>query len=100
MATKTKTFKIGEYCQGGIITAEVKGDKVIVIGKEWDYSKGSNRGSDQSGAKEFTRLEIDRTEYNAEHRVLDFLCDLTISYYADEVMKFIKTNATFNHSSW
>lgn len=97
---KTKTWKIGEYCKGGIITVEVKGDEVNIIGKEWDYSKGTSKGSNQSNAKEFTRLTIDRTEFNAERRIDMFLFDLTTSYYAGQVMEWIKEQTVFNHSNW
>jgi hypothetical protein len=31
----TKTWKIGEVCQGGIITVEIKNSAISVIGKEW-----------------------------------------------------------------
>jgi hypothetical protein len=36
----TKTWKIGEYAKGGIITVEARGKKVTVIGKEWDFTTG------------------------------------------------------------
>lgn len=39
----TKTFKIGEYCKGGIITVETKGSTVHIIAKEWDYSQGTRK---------------------------------------------------------
>ena len=55
---KTKTFKIGEYCKGGIITVEIKGKQIDVIAKDWDYSKGTMKSSDQSNAKEFDRLTV------------------------------------------
>jgi len=95
---KSKTFKIGECCQGGIITVEIHKSKVSIIGKEWDYSKGSNRGSDQSGAKEFTRMEFalptkeSRDMYGPmdQRDMYEFLTELTTSYYAEEVLKFIK----------
>jgi hypothetical protein len=44
----TKTFKIGESCKGGVITIETTKTQVNVIAKEWDSSKGYNKGSDQS----------------------------------------------------
>jgi hypothetical protein len=40
MAKASKTFKIGEYAKGGVITAEVQGKVVTIIGKEWDTSQG------------------------------------------------------------
>jgi len=87
----TKTFKIGEYAKGGVITAEVKGKVITVIGKEWDFSKGSRKSSDQSNAKEFTRGTVLANEQDAEWKLSNFLCDLTTSYYADEIIKWIKT---------
>ena len=98
--TKTKTWKIGEYCKGGIITVELIGDEVNIIGKEWDYAKGTSKGSNQSNAKEWTRLTLDRTEYNAERRCDMFLFDLTTSYYAGQVLEWIKGELEFNHSNW
>lgn len=92
MAKKSKTFKIGEYAKGGIITAEISGKTISIIGKEWDYSKGSNRSSDQSGAKEFTRGTFQVDEHNAYRKIADFLCELTTSYYSDEVLKYITAN--------
>jgi len=91
----TKTFKIGEYCKGGVITVETTAKKVAVIGKVWDYSKGSTKGSDQSKAKEFTRLEVMVDEPDARLNIDWFLFDLTTSYYADEVMKWIESKVSF-----
>lgn len=92
----TKTWKIGEYCQGGIITVETKGNKVAIIGKEWDYSKGTMRGSDQSGAKEFCRLEDDAEVSGADRRMVEFLEDLTTSYHAGQIMDWIVTKVKVN----
>ena len=92
----TKTFKIGECAKGGIITVNVKGwtgNIVQVIGKEWDFSTGSRRSSDQTNAKEFTRLEVVATDNRAKREVLEFLQDLTTSYYADQIMKWIESKA-------
>jgi len=91
MAKATKTFKIGEYAKGGVITAEINGKVITVIGKEWDYSKGSRKSSDQSNAKEFTRGTVLANEQDAEWKLSNFLCDLTTSYYADEIIKWIKS---------
>ena len=92
----TKTFKIGEYCKGGIITAEVTGKKVAVIAKDWDFSQGSRRGSNQTGAKEFDRIEVNASEGFAGRRKVDeFLNELTSCYYADTVLKWIETKVEF-----
>ena len=88
-----KTFKIGERCKGGIITVETKGDKVTVIGKDWDFSAGSNKGSNQSNAKEWTRLEVDAKSSSSRNEVDDFLNDLTSCFYSDKVLKWIEDEA-------
>jgi hypothetical protein len=92
----TKTFKIGEYCKGGVITVETKGKVVTVIGKDWDVSAGTTKSSNQSKAKEFTRLEVN-LEFNtrAESSIDDFLHDLTTAYYANQIMEWIKTKVKF-----
>lgn len=95
MASYIKTFKIGEYAKGGVITVEIHNNEVNIIGKEWDYSKGSNKGSDQSNAKEFTRLTVDAELNHSYRQALDFLCDLTTSYYADQVMEWIESKIKF-----
>lgn len=93
---QSKTFKIGEYAKGGVITVEIKGKTVTVIGKEWDFSTGSRKSSNQSKAKEFTRGTCVVTDNNAYRNTLDFLCDLTTSYYADEIMKWIESKVKFS----
>jgi len=61
-----KTWKLGEVCRGGIITVETKNNIIKVIGKEWDYSQGTNKGSNQSNAKEWTRLEVNAEVSDAD----------------------------------
>lgn len=100
MAKATKTFKIGEYAKGGVITAEVNGNKVTIIGKEWDYSKGSNKGSDQSNAQEFTRETVDTTNDGAYRTLIEFLNDLTTHYYSEQIMEWVKTKVQFKPSFW
>lgn len=91
--TKTKTWKIGEYAKGGVITTEIDGTTAKIIGKDWDFSTGSKRSSSQKNAKEWTRLEID-TEYNrnAYREAFMFLTDITTSGYADKILKWFKDN--------
>lgn len=91
MAKATKTWKIGEYAKGGVITVEITGKVVSIIGKEWDTSTGYKKSSNQSKAKEFTRGTVLANERNAEWKLSEFLCDLTTSYYAGEIIKWIKS---------
>ncbi len=91
MATKTKTFKLGEVCRGGIITVEVTGKLVVIIGKEWVMSQETSRGSNQSNAKEFTRGSVMADERNAYRKIDDFLNDLTTSYYSGKIIEYIES---------
>jgi hypothetical protein len=96
----TKTWKLGEYAKGGVITVEATKTKVTIIAKEWDYSQGSNKGSNQSNAKEWNRLEVSTNSNDAETKLDWFLFDLTTSYYVGEIMDWIKTKTTFKKNDW
>ena len=91
MAKATKTWKIGEYAKGGVITVEITGKLIVIIGKEWDTSTGYNKKSNQSNAKEFTRGTITADDREAYRKMYDFLSDLTTHYYADTILKWIQT---------
>ena len=91
MAKASKTFKIGEYAKGGIIQVVIEGNNITVIGKDWDMSKGTRKGSDQSGAKEFTRGNFVATDHNVKRQLDEFIIDLTTSYYTDTIVKWIES---------
>ena len=101
----SKTFKLGEVCRGGVITVKIKDNsnfknaKVIsIIGKEWDYSKGSMRGSDQSGAKEFTRCTVVSSDETAKRQAETFLTELATSYYTGQIIEWIESKVKFETS--
>lgn len=96
----TKTWKIGECCRGGIITVVIKHTKITIIGKEWDLAKGSNRGSDQSGAKEWTRFELQALEYDAYRKAYAFLSDLTTHYYTNTIIEWIEEKIGYKIKSY
>jgi hypothetical protein len=98
---KTKTWKLGEYAKGGVISVEVNktfryGNVITIIGKEWDYSKGTNKNSNQNNAKEFIRSIILSNDSEAERKMFFFLTDLTTAYYADNVIQWIKSKIKIN----
>jgi len=96
-----KTWKIGEYCKGGIITVKTSKTKVTIIGKEWDYSAGSTRGSNQSQAKEWCRLEVKVIDNEVYSKLNEFLNDLTTSYYADTILDWIEQTVTLpKYTGW
>ena len=94
MAKATKTWKIGEYMKGGVLTVEVNGENIAIIAKDWDTSTGYSKGSNQSGAKEFDRETFLSTDSNVERKMMDFLEDLTTHYYASTVVDWIKSKVT------
>ena len=92
-----KTWKIGEYAKGGVISVEIdstfrNGNVITIIGKEWDSSQGYKKNSNQSNAKEFIRTTIHSSyDSDAERKMFIFLTDLTTAYYADNIIEWIKT---------
>ncbi len=96
MAKITKTWKIGEYAKGGIITVEISGKTISVIGKEWDFSAGGRRSSNQSNAKEFTRETVLSTDANAHRKIDCFLNNLTTCYYSGQILKWIESKMKLN----
>ena len=93
----TKTFKIGEYAKNAVIATQ---DKVTIISKEWDFSAGSNKNSNQSNAKEAHRIVVDPyATYQAETQLLEYLCEETSSFYANKILNWIKTNVKFSPSN-
>lgn len=96
----TKTFKIGEYCKGGIITVDIKGKVITVIGKDWDFSKGSRRSSDQTNAKEWTRGTTLSNEKDARWKLERFIGELTTSYYTGQIIDWIESKVKLETQSF
>lgn len=86
-----KTWKIGEYAKGGVISVEINTNQIAIIGKEWDSSQGYRKSSNQSNAKEFTRITIAKNDSDAQNKMFFFLTDLTTAYYADTIIEWIKS---------
>ena len=82
-----KSFKIGDYAVGGIIQVELKGKMLSV--KALDYN---SKREVQSGS-------ILTDEYNAYWKTMNYLNELTSSYYADKIMKFIESKTELNNRS-
>lgn len=96
----TKTFKIGEYCKGGVITVEITKKTITIIGKDWDTSTGYNKSSDQSNAKEFTRETVAIGDSQANRTLTQFLNELTTHYYSEQVMDWIRSKVNLPKSFW
>ena len=73
-----KTWKIGEYAMGGIIRVSTKPRGVFSVECiDWDTK------------------EVIRWRYvHGYNELLDFLEDLTTSYYADKIVTYFKTKTT------
>jgi len=85
---KTKTWKIGESCVGGIIQAKVSENAyfpgsttVKILIKDW-------KTKEILDSQVFGRIH--------ESRLESFLHDMTTSYHASNVMEWVKENA-FTH---
>jgi hypothetical protein len=98
MAKQTHTWKIGEYCSGGIMTVEITGKIIKVLNKEWDHSKGSRRSSDQSQAEVLQTGIVEITDPKAYRKLLEFINQFTTPYYTDQILDWIisKTSVTKN----
>lgn len=86
MAQAQKTFKIGEYCKGGILTVKITGKLIEVKALDWNTRKQVMSGS------------VLCNERNAQWKLNDFLNDLTSSYYADKVLTWIKSKVQFDYT--
>lgn len=94
----TKTFKIGEYCNGGIITVETDNENAVIIQKQWDYSQGTRRSSNQKNAQELDRVTVHIHDTDAINKMEDFLHNITSSYYAEQVLDFVKSKIEFKRN--
>jgi hypothetical protein len=88
----TKTFKIGEYCMGGIITVTIKKDIKIEC-KDWDSKKVISMNT-------YPIKKYDHFEKNVVWQIDDYLNDLTSSYYAEQVMEYIKSKADIGYKEF
>jgi len=96
MKKKTKTWKIGEYAVGGIITVNIIGKMIQIVNKEWDFSTGSRRSSDQSNAKVLSTGTIINesnplNEKNVYREVYEYLSSLTTHAYAEKIIEWIES---------
>lgn len=73
----TKSFKIGEYCIGGIIKVEIKKDTVIF------------QALDYHSKNEVLNFTYSIKDINLRD-VWFSLTELTTSYYADKIIDWIK----------
>ena len=85
-----KTFAIGEYCKGGVISVEIKKDEITIIGREFDSDKPNNS---QQNSEEWIRKTFSDKSSDSKREIDLFLNDLTSSYYAEKIMDFIKENS-------
>jgi hypothetical protein len=91
----SKTFKIGERARGGVITAETKGNTVTLIAKLWDTSAGYTKSSNQSNAKEMYRITVNVNDSDAEWKLFNWASEESTSYWADEIIKWVKSKVEF-----
>ena len=82
-----KTFKIGEYCVGGIIQVIISEDKNLV--------------RIRNATMESETIEIRQFRWALDFYALEeFLFELTSLYYAGIVMDWIRKNGSSNWNSY
>lgn len=77
---KSKTFKIGEYALGGIVHVSI-GNEVVITCKDWNTKQVVERRTFQAGSK----IDLSGIE-------MYLCCEVTSSYYADQIVQWIKQN--------
>lgn len=75
-----KTFRIGESAVGGIIRVRINMDSIFIQTLDWNTEKEVTRNS----------FPIENESY---WLINDRLHELTSSFYAERIMKFIEENA-------
>jgi len=75
MTKRTKTWRIGECCAGGVIRAKSCGEIVKLEIRDYYNDAILNNGA-------FGRIH--------ERQILEFLNEFTAPYYADKVLQWIK----------
>ena len=75
MTKRTKTWKIGEYCAGGVIRAKSCGELIKLEIRDYFTDELLNFSA-------FGRIH--------ERQIVEFLENFTTSYYAEKVRQWIK----------
>lgn len=91
----TKQFKIGEYAVGGIIKVDISTDSQY---KMEDFKIIKIQALDYNTKKPVNQEEIFGS--NELNKVTEYLNELTSSYYADIITKWIKQAANIKDRDW
>jgi len=75
-----RTFRIGEYAVGGIIRVRINLESIFIQTLDWDTEKEVTRNSFPLNDESYWLIS-------------DRLHELTSSFYAERIMKFIEENA-------
>lgn len=83
LSMATKTFKIGEYAVGGIIQVRTTSETINIDALDWTTKEKLVGREFQVNAKD------------VDYDIINYLNELTSSYYAEKVFDFIKEKVTF-----
>jgi hypothetical protein len=78
---KTKIFRIGEYAVGGIIESTVNKDSITICARDWNTNKI------------ISQKTFEVRSYDLFMKIDEYLNELTSSYYAEKVLKWIKSES-------
>lgn len=76
----TKTFKIGEYAIGGIIQVDIRKNEIEIKALDWNTKEIVSMNT-------FSMLRPGNWTWS----VAEYLEDLSTYYYAEKIMKYIKS---------
>ena len=80
----TKTFNIGEYAIGGRLQINITGKVIQIKALDWNDKSVVSSGAIESPAPQAFR------------KIDTFLNELTSSYYADKIIKWIEAHIKLN----
>lgn len=89
---KSKTFNIGEYAVGGVISVEIDGKAIRVISRTANYKVPNFKESDQSKQPARDLRNFEAGVMNEKWRIDEYLNSLTSSYYAGQILEYINEN--------
>lgn len=95
-----KLFKIGESCQGGVLEAQINGNRITVIAREWQYGKYKRGQVTANNSPEFDRITVYANQPNSRQRLFMWLTEKTTSFYADQVLDFLSANSELKATFW
>jgi len=89
-----KTFKIGEYCKGGIIQVKISKTRLHIINLDYFtkeiIEKRTYKTNNKPNLSSYTNTLKNHYSNTYLESVYRFISSLTTPYYTDTIIKYIK----------